>query len=251
MFRCRLLPAAFVLLLLLGLNGRTLPDRTPASRRLTLWAWERPEQLTFLPSHDVGVAFLAGTIELSQTPILRPRFQPLHVAPKTPLTAVIRLQTTSRTPPTISDPYRADVVRQILRTTNYPGLQALQIDFDSTRSQRPFYRELLRDLRGGMPAGMPLSITALGSWCLGDDWIADLPIDEAVPMLFRMGADRTNILEALSSGSDFREPLCRSSIGLSLDEPWPERFLERRMYLFNPRPWDAASYARIERRLQP
>ena len=34
---------------------------------------------------------------------------------------------------------------------------------------------------------MPLTITALASWCDGDDWIDGLPVADASPMLFRMG----------------------------------------------------------------
>jgi len=39
-----------------------------------------------------------------------------------------------------------------------------------------------------MPAGMPLSITTLLSWCAASpgsgDWMASLPIDEPVSMFF-------------------------------------------------------------------
>jgi|SRR5271167_33643 len=48
------------------------------------------------------------------------------------------------------------------------------------------------------------------------------------PWLFRMGVDRNSIMHALADRKDFREPLCRSSLGVSTDEPWPDSFLKRR-----------------------
>jgi hypothetical protein len=81
-------------------------------------------------------------------------------------------------------------------------------------------------------------MTALASFCVGDRWLSDLPVDEAVPMIFRMGADDQTIKRLLAEGNDFREPLCRKSFGVSLDEPVQIQFdASRRRYVFNPRPW--------------
>ena len=76
-------------------------------------------------------------------------------------------------------------------------------------------------------------------------------IDEAVPMLFRMGPDRAAIEETLASGENFREPLCRGSVGVATDEPWPVSLAGKRVYVFHPRAWDQTSYAAVKRRLQP
>ena len=249
MLHNRTLAVVLVLALLLALNGGTAVRTTFDFPRLTLWAWERPEQLRFLTSSDVAVAFLAGSVYLDAEPTTRLRAQPLRVNPKTPLIAVVRLEVTPKTPAAFPDEYRAAVVRQILHAVDLPRVRAIQIDFDATRSQRPFYTALLQDLRTQSPPGRALSINALASWCFGDDWIAGLPIDEAVPMLFRLGMDRANIVSALDGGRDFREPLCRSSIGISTDEPWPEPLLHRRVYVFDPRPWDAATFNAVERKL--
>jgi hypothetical protein len=81
---------------------------------------------------------------------------------------------------------------------------------------------------------MPLSITALASWCESDNWIANLPVTEAVPMLFRMGAG-----EGYHPDEDFRPGVCRSSVGISTDEPLPEFPRGRRVYIFHPRSWSA------------
>ena len=218
---------------------------------LVLWAWERPESLRFLQSQPVEVAFLAESIYLDHQPSLRPRLQPLSVGPDTPLIAVVRLEVTPQTPREFENAYTGEVASWIANVAALPQVRGVQIDFDATQSQRPFYRALLNDVRSELPRAVPLSITALGSWCLGDDWLQGLPIDEAVPMLFRMGKDRQNIRRALAAGNDVREPLCRSSVGLSTDEPWPELARGRRVYVFNPRRWTETSFEAVQRKLTP
>ena len=161
------------------------------------------------------------------------------------------LETTASTPAFFTEEYERIVANQILHAADVPRIRALQIDFDATESQRNFYRDLLTKVRVLMPPKMPLSITALGSWCMGDDWISGLPIDEAIPMLFRMGRDRTRIMEALRGGRDFSEPLCRSSLGLSTDEPWPVSLLGKKIYVFSPHAWSETSFAAVQHRLKP
>ena len=116
-----------------------------------------------------------------------------------------------------------------------PGVRALQVDFDATLSQRPFYRALLSKLRQRIAPTMPLSMTALTSWCQSDSWISGLPVVEAVPMLFRMGPGQ-------HPARTFSPSLCRSSAGVSLDEPLREPPSAARLYIFNPRPWTAAGF---------
>ena len=249
----KLAPLA-ALLAMLMLSGASAPSHVGAAKlapRVTLWAWERPEDLRFLDSDNVGVAFLAGSVYLDQQPVVHPRLQPLRVGEHTPVTAVVRLEPTKSTPTVFSDEYRTRLAEQIVRLSTAPQASSLQIDLDATRSQHDFYRALIGDVRRRLPASMPLSITALSSWCMGDDWLSGLPIAEAVPMLFRMGADRADIMQSLALGEDFREPLCRSSVGVSTDEPWPAPMLRRHVYVFHPRAWTAESFAAVQRRLDP
>ena len=96
------------------------------------------------------------------------------------------------------------------------GIQALQVDFDATVSQRAFYRDVLQQLRRRLPASMPL-FTALASWCIFDDWLAGLPVDEVVPMVFAWGL--TNIASDGFAADDFRAAACRHSLGIATDEP--------------------------------
>ena len=239
---------SLVLVAIAGGQPRPTSSRASVLPQLMLWAWERPESLQFA-GPDVGVAFLAESIYLEPRPEVRYRMQPLQVTKTASLVAVVRLEPTPRTPATFDSSYITTVAQWIAATASLPQVRAVQIDFDATRSQRPFYRALLAEVHRQLPAGTPLSITALGSWCLGDDWLANLPIDEAVPMMFRLGVDRRNILHDLAAGQDFSEPLCRTSLGISTDEPWPRVVPGRRIYVFNPRAWNRADLQALEQKL--
>src|SRR5258705_11788686 len=72
-------------------------------------------------------------------------------------------------------------------TEGLPQGTAEQMDFDEKGSERPPNRQLLHRVRERPGLSVPLSMTALASWCAGDRWLEDLPIDEAVAMLFRLG----------------------------------------------------------------
>ena len=209
--------------------------------KVILWAWERPENLEFLDPERFAVAFLAQTLTLQGDEVLiRQRRQPLTVAPKTKLIAVTRIESSKTTgkSASLSPTQRRKVVSSVMRTMNLKDVAAIQIDFDAVTSEREFYRALLQDLRAGLPDNVPLSMTALASFCVGDRWIKDLPVDEAVPMIFRMGADNSSIRSMLAAGQDFRLPLCRRSYGIAVDEPVAMNFdPARRLYVFNVRPW--------------
>jgi hypothetical protein len=209
--------------------------------KVILWAWERPENLEFLDPERFGVAFLAQTLVLKgDEVVMRPRRQPLIVAPKTKLIAVTRIesQKTTGASVTLSPAQRSKVVSLVTHTMELKNVAAIQIDFDAVTSERSFYRALLEDLRGQLPDNVPLTMTALASFCIGDRWIKDLPVDEAVPMIFRMGTDNTAIRTLLASGKDFRVPLCQRSYGIAVDEPVEMNFdPSRRLYVFNVRPW--------------
>jgi hypothetical protein len=199
---------------------------------VTLWAWERPEDLRFLNSEKFAVAFLAQTLTLSADTVqVKLRQQPLKVNPQTKLIAVTRIE--SDLAPVLSTAQRDEIVRLVLNTLKLKNISALQIDFDAKVSQRGFYKELLSELRAKMPQTMPLSITALASFCLADPWIKDLPVDEAVPMIFRMGADNNKVKALLKKGADFSIPLCQQSYGIASDEPISFDFANtRRRYVF-------------------
>ena len=222
--------------------------------RFVLWAWERPEDLKNIDANRFAVAFLAQTLVLKGGEVIfDPRHQPLDVSPDTKLVAVTRIESQKQTGEraALSDAQIQRAISLILRTRELRNVSAIQIDFDAAVSEREFYRALLRNLRAKLPDNVPLSITALASFCVGDRWLDDLPVDEAVPMIFRMGADDRAIKNLLASGADFREPLCQRSYGIAVDEPIESKFKpDRRVYVFNDRSWTAADVNSIEERLR-
>ena len=84
-------------------------------------------------------------------------------------------------------------------------------------------------------------MTALASWCKGDNWLDDLPVDEAVPMLFRMGVEQNQFRSQLAAGARFSARPCQASVGVSTDEPLAQLQPVQRLYVFNPEPWSATS----------
>ena len=97
----------------------------------------------------------------------------------------------------------------------------------------------MNDLRPALPENIPLTMTSLASWCVGDAWFNDFPVDEAVPMAFEMGDDDERIKNFLREGNDWREPLCRGSYGISVDDPLDGGLKEgRRIYYFKNSAWD-------------
>lgn len=214
--------------------------------RVILWAWQRPTDLSFIDPQRVGVSYLVKTIRLEAEAVLvQPNLNSLRVPAGTKVMACARIETDRGSPPSLSPQQAREAASQLASLAKFPDAKAVQIDFDATASQRAFYRDLLTELRCRLPRPFPLSVTALGSWCLGDDWISNLPIDEAVPMLFRMGPDRASILLRLEAGDDFEEPLCRQSAGISTDELVPWLPAGRRLYIFNPNAWSKATFDKV------
>ncbi|MGZ8846976.1 MAG: DUF3142 domain-containing protein [Pyrinomonadaceae bacterium] len=226
---------------------RTLTNSPP----LILWAWERPADLRFIDPRKVGVAFLAKSILLHADAVaIRPRLQPLQLPEGTKVIAVARIETARDRKPALSVSQRDRTVQSIVEMASLPGVSEIQIDFDATQSERSFYRELIANLKQRLPANTRLSITALASWCMSDDWLTDLPIDEAVPMLFRMSSDAKQIVNRLEAGDDFNAAPCRQSYGISLDEQRPKLLPARRLFVFNPDAWTEKSLREIPESVQ-
>ena len=216
---------------------------TPSSRISRLpativWAWERPEKLDFIDSQKIGVAFLAKTIYLRADRVVsRPRLQPLAVPTGAAVIAVARIESDQTMPPVLSPEQIKDAASELAELGTLPNVVMVQVDFDARTSERAFYRELLTQLRGKLPQSTSLSITALASWCKGDNWLEALPVDEAVPMLFRMGVERKQFLSQLAAGEGFSSTPCQASAGVSTDEPLAELPRVQRLYVFNPGAW--------------
>jgi hypothetical protein len=213
-----------VVLLLLLACGRDAPGK------IVPWAWERREDLRAIDVEEV--AYLAATITLRGDAIdIHPRMQPLRIARATRAIPVVRIEAKHAS---LTDAQLQSTVNAIVRTSSRSN--ELQIDFDAVQSQRPFYGSLLRALRARLPRTR-IVITALASWCMDDRWLAGLPFDDAIPMLFRMADDDRAVRASLMRGDDFREPRCRSSLGMALDEPLARAPRGRKVYVFATHAW--------------
>ncbi len=224
-------------------TGRVSAAHNIELPRVVLWAWERPSDLRFIDPRQVGVAFLAQAVLLrGDDVVVRPRLQPLDLPPGTKLVAVTRVESDRKQSPQLSAAQRQSLASSIAEIAALPNVSAVQIDFDATRSERAFYRGLILEVRERLPQNVSLSITALASWCADDDWLSDLPIDDAVPMLFRMGADRSQIINRVLDGQQFSSAPCQDSYGISTDEPIPGLSPGKRLYVFSPRAWSEHSF---------
>jgi hypothetical protein len=229
-------------LLLLGCHPSEPRASAGEPPPLMLWAWQREEDLRFLDPHRAGVAPLIATISLAGDRVeTRPRTQRHLVPDGVFLLPVIRLESDFADPPLLTSELRDRLTEAILTLVDGKRYSGIQLDFDARESERLFFKELLVELRNRLGPGKRLSIAALASWCLGDDWLLGLPIDEAVPMLYRMGPEGEAIRASLARSADFRPPICRKSIGVSSDEPIPPVPVGRRLFLFHPRPWTSAA----------
>ncbi len=203
-----------------------------------IWAWDRPENLRFLPAHT-GVAFLVDAVTVRRGKVTdRMRVYPVQVRQDTYRIAVLRLDTDGTQIPNSAT---SQIVHSVLRAAALEHVDGVQIDFDTRRSEREWYRNFLRQVRNKLAPDKRLSITALASWCEGDDWLSDLPIDEAVPMIFRLGPERNTFRRMIATGEPFREALCNESLGLSTDELVSPSGA-RRVYWFSPVPWTQQEY---------
>ena len=233
---------------LLGL-GLALLAGTAGAQPLVLWAWERPEDLRFA-GREAEVAVQTGFIELSGDRLIaRGRRFPLQADPGQVTTTVVHVQIDPRRPLAWSPEREAQVAHAILRLGRQPGAQRLQVDFEVRASERAILLGVLRHVRAGLPKDMILSMTALASWCETETWLDAAPVDEIVPMLFRMGPGGERLKARLAQGGDFAHPGCRTALAISSDTPLVRAPPGRRVYLFNPRSWTAASFATTRRRV--
>lgn len=241
------------ILVALGLGNAPAPTDRLGLPALMLWSWDRADDLRFINPTDTGVAYLAGAIGFSANGIaVVLRRNPLLLPQGTATLAVIHIALDRAHPPALDDATRDRLITAIvgLRPAN---AAALQIDFEVAQSQQGFLAATIGALRQKLP-NTPLSMTALSSWCLNESWLGTLPVDEVVPMLFRLGPDRLRIAAHFSAGGDFHDPRCRGSFGIAADETRRVGFAApslagRRTYVFAPKRWTADTYATIRQEI--
>ncbi len=218
---------------------------------LVLWAWERPEDLSSAPQ-NVEVAALEGFVELSGDRLwARGRRFPLRTAPGARRIAVVHVQVDDAKALAWTPALRARTAAVVLAYARRSGFPAVQIDFEVPASDRRALLDLAGDVRGGLPAGVRLSMNALASWCETEDWIDAAPVDEVVPMLFRLGAGGAKLKAKIEAGGDFNDPRCRAAVGVPTDAPLARIPPGRRVYVFNPHSWTPADIAGVVKDIDP
>lgn len=228
-------------------GSEAMPGFAPV--RPVLWAWERPEDLRFV-GQEADIAILAGTVRLHGDKVAAtPRLQPVLVLPTQRLIGVVHVEIDRRESIAWQDGQRGAAVRAVLALAANPRFAEVQVDFEARQSERPVLLGLLKGVRAGLPAAKRLSMTALASWCDTEQWLPGAPVDEVVPMLFRMGARGEAIRRRLADGGDFRNAVCRRSLGVAADTLPDGLPFSRRVYIFNPAPWTEAAFISIRRHL--
>jgi hypothetical protein len=215
--------------------------------KIIIWAWERPENLLFLNDEKIEVAFFAGSIIFSNSEVnIKPRLQPLSVKPGTPMIPVIRIDNLNENTQ-LNNGQISKALEFIIKTCSQDKISGCQIDFDAKNSEINLYQNLIIRVKSEIPKSVPLSITALVSWCDNNSWLDSLPIEEAVPMFFRLGLDEY-LIKSDSVGESFMKAKnCQKSVGISVDEDLPRaKYLKNRtIYIFNPEPWTTDSFFNI------
>lgn len=221
-----------------------LPGAAAEKPRLTLWAWDRAEDLRFLKPGEADVAALLATYYIHKpSRDVSHRKLPLILRKDQSFEAVIRIEAAGG-PDQIPEDFAWELASSLFRD---PRINSIQVDFDAPVSMRGWYAEMLRKLRARVPR---VTMTALASWCIDKPWFFDkVSVEDVVPMLFRMGPSRNAVLQRLAKQGDFSEA-CRGTVGLSTDEPLAWRPPARRAYLFNPRRWTREDFDGACERLQ-
>lgn len=212
-----------------------------------LWAWQRAEDLSHIDARKYAVAYMACHVLLSGENVQCSwRQQSLQVPKDAVLIPVVRIDCDSRKQAELNDKQISELLLILKRAAAAKRVAEVQIDFDARENERGFYRRLLVDAKRALPPELPLSITALASWCLFDNWIKDLPVDETVPMMFSLGRERERIIKYFSEKRDFLCAGCCRSLGISLEDAEiirlmiplaKRRKIPVRIFVFTRRAW--------------
>ncbi len=262
-FRHRLAWAAFALLVVSGWAGYTGKFlNSPWGAHVpetTVWAWERNEDLTFLDPKTTNVAFYAGTIRLRDDHVeFVPRIQKLDLGAEVRRYPVVRIHDMSSGNGLNSENIEqvVSILKRSLQDVHSSNSEygTIQIDYDATSSQRQGYLALLKRVRKELPKGTHIAVTALASWCLGDRWLPKDDIDEAVVMLFSMGAGKRDVMHSLEKQRLSAGEGIPTSIGVATNEPLVNCRLRelgivqaaKSIFVFCPLPWTEDRYKRLK-----
>jgi hypothetical protein len=192
-------------------------------------------------------AVLVETLVIHEQGVERlPRTQPLVLPVGVKRLPVLHVEAASDAPDMLSEAQIADIVAAFLRRVDEAaaGAGVLQLDFEVPRRERASYSVLVARVRAALPAHLKLSVTALAHWCSESDWLDHLPVDEVVPMLYRLGPHAGHWRAQWSRGDPALAARCRGpALGFATNDPPPAQLLARtpRPYWFDESAWSNAS----------
>lgn len=199
------------------------------------WSWDRAEDLRFL-ARDEGVALVLTSLEFhGDRTLVRPLRNAVALPVGTVVLPVVHVEALPAMHAALTAAQHQAFVDAVLRAATRSPQGAVQVDFEALPSQRAFYRDVLAEVRARRPE-LRLSITALASWCLADRWTASLPVDEVVPMAFRMGSAHGDYRDWVAASERWPDATCTAT-GVATDEPLPRLPRSRRLFFFSPQPW--------------
>ena len=212
--------------------ARPWPARWPAR---FAWSWDRREDLNFLQPGQ-GVALVVTSLEFrDDRTLVRPLRSAVSLPVGTVVLPVVHVEALASMHAALDGAQQQALVDAIVRAESQSPVHAVQVDFEALPSQREFYRGVLARVRTRRPDAL-VSITALASWCLTDRWTASLPVDEVVPMAFRMGPRSADYRQWVAASARWPDATCGST-GVASDEMLQRLPRSRRLYFFSPQPW--------------
>lgn len=215
------------------------PALAQSSSDVTLWLWHGSHDLRgFVPANGehVSVAYLSRTLIVEADGVrVTPRRDPIYLDPDMVRTAVVHMEIGRDVDASVLRRERAAILRA-LEPVFSEEAHGIQFDFDAPSSMRAEYEALLQEIAAAKPERWNFSMTALGSWCMQDDWLRATPVDFVVPMLFGPGHDRHETLAALERGP-LPQPTCRDALGLR-EHQRPPRHHAATFFVFGQGSWN-------------
>jgi len=174
------------------------------------------------------------------------RKQPLPLPDGVRLVPVVHVEAADDAPADFTPAQRDAIVAAVRRhaAEAASGAGLLQLDFEAPPRQREAYRALVSAVREVLPADLRLGVTALAHWCVQGDWLDRLPVDEVVPMLYRLGPHADDWRRRFTQDDAALARRCRGpALGFATNDPPPPALLARtaRPYWFDEAAWSNPS----------
>ncbi len=220
------------------------------SKHIFLYAWERPEDFSFLKnvperSRPTIIVF-SGAISVRRDGLsFSQRSNPLKLPEGTRVIPLIRIDSYVSSASFAS--YLDSIAQLVVRVCG--GSAECQLDFDDARpSDFERYGALIERIAAEIPE-TSLKMTALATWCGGQSWLDSLPVAKAIPMLYRMGIGSRAIKAGDVPSGFLSNAKCRGVRAVAMDEL--DFDVQRygndstEWYAFNPRPWTRTDYDKL------